>query len=170
MDKILNNIYIDETPPYTLSSTSRARLSQIVAPEFTIDGYNLYQAIQEVADFLGTSWEINKDDEIDFIFFDDTTIIDFNDEQKQTTTGVSDLNDYASAIQINAENIASNSIKKEYDLTVRAIDEGNARITTDNLMIKTEEPINYISKVIFKGIDLLDENSVTHSQDWEHYK
>ena len=40
---------------YTLSTNSASRLSQIIAPEFTMDGYNLFQAIQEIADFLGAS-------------------------------------------------------------------------------------------------------------------
>lgn len=166
VDRLLTSVYVDESLPYTLSSASRARLSTIIAPEFTIKDYNLYQALQEIADFLGAAWEINSDDEIDFIFFDDTNIVDFNDSQKQTTTGTSDLADYASAVQLTAENIASNTIKKEINLTVRSTDEGNARITTDNLMIKTEEPINYISSVIFKGITIDLEGTPT-TVNWD---
>jgi len=162
MNRILTNIFIGETPLYTLSSSSASRLSDMTAPEFSIDGYNLYQAIQEVADFLGASWQILPNNEIDFIFFDDTTIIDINEDQKQILTAVSDLNDYASSVQLNVENVASNTIKKERNLTVRATTDSAAQITTDNVMIKTEEPINYKSKVVFKGISLTLDGTPTN--------
>ena len=169
VNKLLTNMFIDEAPLYTLSTNSASRLSQIIAPEFTMDGYNLYQAIQEIADFLGASWQITPNNEIDFIFFDDDNIIDFDDEQKQITTGVSDLNDYASSVQLNAENIASNTIKKEVNLTVRATEEGNAKLTTDNLMIKTGEPINYINKVVFRDIVLTDgSGTITSESEWNN--
>ena len=38
---------------------SASRLSQIISPEFTIKDYNLYQLLNEVAEFLGgVNWEI----------------------------------------------------------------------------------------------------------------
>jgi len=166
INRILDNIFIDEVSKYKLSDNSQARLSQIISPEFTIEGYNLFQAIQEVADFLGSSWQINSSDEIDFIFFDDDNIINIDMSEKQSQSASSDLNEYASSIQLNAENIASNTTKKEIGLTVRSLEEGNSQITTDNLMIKTEDPVNYIKSVIVSGLSLTL-NGVPTLQDWD---
>lgn len=166
LERVLDNIFLDEQPYYKLSSLTYSRLEDIISPEFTIEGYNLFQAIQEVADYLGSSWLINKDNEIDFIFFDDDTVNDIDESQKQYLTASSDLNDYASSIQLNAENIASNTVKREVELTVRSTDEISSQITTDNLMIKTNEPINYIDKVLVSGITL-KLNNIDVNQEWD---
>lgn len=166
LDRVLGNIFIDEQPIYTLSSRSSSRLDAIISPEFTIEGFNLFQAIQEVADFLGVSWQVTKNNEIDFIFFDDDNIDDIDESEKQIVTASSDLNDYASSVQLNANNIASNTMKKEIGLTVRAIDELSTQITTDNLMIKTEDPINYVDKVMISGISLTL-NGIDTLQEWD---
>ena len=115
LDHILNSVFINEDIHYTLDDSTRARLSQYQSPEFTIKDYNLYQAISEVAEFLGgVDWEITENNEIRFIFFNELPIQDLPvDVDTQAIDGVSDLNGYQSSLQINAENISLQSLATE---------------------------------------------------------
>ena len=73
-------------------------MSQIISPEFTIKDYNLYQLLNEVAEFLGgVNWEITPNNEIKFIFFDELEIKDLPSEDidEQAKEGISDLNGIA---------------------------------------------------------------------------
>ena len=160
VDRLLNHsVPLNEEPLYKLSDVSRNKLSEITAPEFTIQNYNLYQGIQEVASFLGSSWEIDENNELNFLFFDDPTVyilgesIELNDKGIQANIGTSDLNDYMSSVKLNAENVSSNNLKIEK--IIRPTSNGSdiyEQITDTNLMIPTDEPINYVDKLVVRGM------------------
>lgn len=156
LDHILGSVFINEDIPYTLEASTRARLSEYISPEFTIKDYNLYQAISEVAEFLGgVDWEITPNNEIKFIFFDELPIQDLptaNIDQ-QAEDGSSDLNGYQSSLQINAENISLQSLTNEGWYNIRSEEDGNINISNDKIMIKTSYPINAIYKAEIKGIN-----------------
>lgn len=154
IEKALYSTFLGETPRYTLENSTKARMMQVIAPEFTVKDYNLYQLISEVAEFLGgVNWEITKDNKIKFIFFDALETKELTEVDTQALTGSSDLNGYQSSLQINAENVALQTLMSEGPYSIRAEDDGNIQIKNDSIMIKTSFPINNIYKVEIKGID-----------------
>ena len=69
------------------------------------------------------------------------------DIDTQNYEGTSDLNGYNSALQINAENVALQSLASEGWYSIRAEDEGNTQIVNDSIMIKTRYAINSVYQV-----------------------
>ena len=73
---------------------------------------------------------IKSDNKIKFIFFDELEVKDLpvDDIDEQAEDGTSDLNGYQSAIQINAENVAMQSLATEGWYSPRAEDVGNIQV------------------------------------------
>lgn len=89
---------------FSLSDESRRKLSAIVSPEFTFQGYTLYDALREVANYSTSIVYLGEDDftTVHFYFYDQEIqkSLSFTDEQQTEY-----LDGFADGLEINAANV-----------------------------------------------------------------
>lgn len=158
VDKLLKSVKIGD-PEYTLSNTTRARISNVEAPEFTWDGYTLYEALQECASYVAAMVYLGEDDitTVHFYFFDDDMLedgIDYVEEEEHALSS-----DYITALEINAQNVIkedSGRYKKIEPfkngfMTARLNQNGGGQITEDTAAITLRQGIYRPLEVYAKG-------------------
>jgi hypothetical protein len=103
LDQVVDKL-LQFHPQFTLSETTRTRISQIKSPEFTFQNYTLYDALKEVANYRSAIVYLGEDDfsTIHFYFYDQVLneTIDFAD-QEQTEY----LDGFTDGFEINATNV-----------------------------------------------------------------
>jgi hypothetical protein len=107
-DKIMLDTVVDKIlsfhPTFTLSSTTREGIAKYTSPEFTFQNYTVYDALKEVANYVGAIVYLGEDDftTVHFYFYDTilTDTIDFADQEQ-----VEYVDDFADGLEINAANV-----------------------------------------------------------------
>jgi hypothetical protein len=185
VDKLLQSVEVDklgeEAPEFTLSDTTRARITGVVSPEFTWQGYTLYEALQECASYVAAQVYLGEDDytTIYFYFYDDEIIEQDIDYIEEETHALS--TDYITGLEINAENV----IKEDSDryvkiepfengfTTVRLNQDGGGQITDTTSSFTARQGIYRPKKFIVKGLafvmkdESLDTVNFANTLEWD---
>lgn len=165
---------------FSLSTESREKLSAIVSPEFTFQGYTLYDALREVANYSTSIVYLGEDDftTIHFYFYDQEIqkSLSFTDEQQTEY-----LDGFADGLEINASNVIRDN-EELYAvhepaangwISVRAeTDERGEQITDSSTALILQQPIYKPIQIRVRGLafTMLDgSNTVTfpETQIWD---
>lgn len=159
VQKLLNSVKIG-TPEFTLAESTKARISTVISPEFTWDGYTLYEALQECASYVAAMVYIGEDDltTVHFYFFDDDileTDIDYIEEEEHALSS-----DYITGLEINAKNVIKEDSGRYVKIepfrngfmTARLNANGGGQITDQNTAITLRQGIYRPIQVIAKGL------------------
>lgn len=167
IDKLLDIMEIKDTADttsnqYVLSDDTRARVSNILAPETTFQGYTLWDALEQLARLVNATPIIEPGtfNTIAFDFLDDIADIEYDQSIFEEETTAYTLENYNSGLESNASNlIEEDSLKngkiEPYDggwMSVRANSEIAAQLTEDNSAFKTRQPIFRVYNGYIKGI------------------
>ena len=165
-DKIMLDTVVDKIlsfhPTFTLSSTTREGIAKYTSPEFTFQNYTVYDALKEVANYVGAIVYLGEDDftTINFYFYDTilTDTIDFADQEQ-----VEYVDDFADGLEINAANVirednALFTVKEPSQdtidwLTVRSVnDERGSTFSDKETALLLQQPIYKIVNLKVKGL------------------
>ncbi|MCK9492808.1 MAG: hypothetical protein M0Q00_00410 [Acholeplasmataceae bacterium] len=127
---------------------------------------NAYWKLSEIGEMYAKVVEsISAKPTVEFKFFDDMeSQVPYDAPNEKSHAAIAYFEDYVNAIEINAENIIGdeNAIKVEpyYNgwATLRAIEDGLAQITTQNLGYHTSLNIDKPRKILVKGIPVTTAN------------
>lgn len=127
---------------------------------------NAYWKLSEIIEMYAKVVEsISTKPTVEFKFFDDLeSQVPYDAPNEKSHAAIAYFEDYVNAIEINAENIIGdeNAIKVEpyYNgwATLRAIEDGLAQITTQNLGYHTSLNIDKPRKILVKGIPVATAN------------
>jgi len=156
VDKILRDDLNEQQ--FFLDTSSQALLSKYISPEFTLTAVNKWTQLNRVADYIKAYVRAYYEDDtvtsrilVTYRLFEDL------DEQVEPTNedieqSLSTIDDYTHAVELNAKNIV---YKEGYKLepaggiygTLRANNEQVTQITTNNIGLILDEPIEDIYKV-----------------------
>lgn len=148
-------------PEFQLAPETRARISQILSPEFTFQNYTLYDALKEVANYATAIVYLGEQDftTIHFYFYDQDLpqTIDITDE-----TQTEYLDGYADGLEINASNVIrdDNQLYAVYEpdtfgwISVRSSsEERGEQIVDTNTALHLQQPIYRPIQIRVKGLE-----------------
>ncbi len=128
-------------------------------------GYGYWKLSEIIEMFAKVVESISVKPTVEFKFFDDLeSQVQYDAPNEKSHAAIAYFEDYVNAIEINAENIIGdeNAIKVEpyYNgwATLRAIEDGLAQITTQNLGYHTSLNIDKPRKILVKGIPVTTAN------------
>ncbi len=145
----------------SLSEEARTKLSAIVSPEFTFQGYTLYDALREVANYATGIVYLGESDftTIHFYFYDEeieSTLPEVSEEEQ-----IEYLDGFADGLEINASNVIRDEEERNAVIepatngfiSVRSeSDERGVQIIDSNTALKLQQPIYRPIKVEVKGL------------------
>ena len=170
-----DKIYLDEVvnkllsfhPTFTLSDEAEVVLSGILSPEFTFQGYTLYDALREVANYVTGIVYLGEDDftTIHFYFYDQDIQkpLTFTDEEQSEY-----LDGFADALEINAQNVVRDdeelyAVKEPANngfITVRSTsEERGVQIRDTDTALFLQQPIYRPLKLEVRGLAFTMKNS-----------
>jgi hypothetical protein len=180
LDEVVDKL-LQFHPQFTLSETTRTRIEQTKAPEFTFQNYTLYDALKEVANYVSAIVYLGEDDfsTIYFYFYDQVLNngIDFAD-QEQTEY----LDGFTDGFEINATNVIrdDDQLYAIYEpdqlswMTVRGTtDERGVQIIDTQTALQLEHGIYRPIQVLVKGLafEMRDESNqvvnFANTQVWD---
>lgn len=153
------------------------RLRNTLSSEFTFTKFTLWDSLQEIAGMVGAVprlIKINNRKVIKFDFFDDLENSEIIDPPNVQNKGsIRQADNYVSNLELNADNIVCSKTEEiePFDtgwMSLRSVDDGNAKISTDNIGIQLPFNIYQIKQMEIKGIDCSKINSeFTKDKVWK---
>ncbi len=150
---------------FNLDESTRSRLSSVKAFETMDTDLTLGDALNKVANYVKAKVRLRLENGkkiIYFEYYDDLAKADYIEIESDQENIVSELNEYTSAFELKNNNIVKETILTEIR-TLRTV--GTSQITTENILIELNRPIDKIIKVQVAGKEFKDtDNNIVNPQ------
>lgn len=162
--KIIDSVNLMHGTSFYLDSTTEAKISNVLAPEYTFQSYTAWDALEKLANYVNAIPEVglNNYSEISFTFLDEEPDLEYDIETFTDESQTYLFDDYNSGYEINASNVIEedslhNAKVEPYVggwMSVRTDSVDVSQLTEDNATFKTRQNIYRIYKLLIKGIQV----------------
>ena len=160
VEKLLGMVNVIDAPEFTLDKTTKARLGNVLAFDDMRTDQTLYTAINRIVNYVKAKPRvelINNKKVLSFVYYSDLEQAPYVEPNNQPTNALAQIGDYVSGLEIKNDNVITDAYKTER-VTLRT--DGINQITTDNITIRVNSPIDKIKKVRITGIEMKDVDGV----------
>lgn len=149
------------TQEITLDTETRSVVSNIISPEFTFTGYTKHKIFEEVGDLIKAIARM-EDKVVKYDFINELNRVAWNSVYETKEVKQLTLDQYATALEINAENVIEsverqNVVVEPYAsgwFTFRSQADGPDQLTDTTLGIKTRLKQYEIKRIIARGFEV----------------